>query len=379
VAPTLRVALVVAARRVAIAGQGDVLAALDGRPEFRVPEGQTLVLSADGTGFVVEGGVGGRYERLSFASLSGSRYLTVDGRSYRGTLEAFVRRGVVTVVNAIGIEAYLGGVVNAELGRRAATERAAVEAQAIVSRTYALRNRGRFAAEGYDLQAGVADQVYGGVESETPLGLEAVRATAGMVLAHDGNLIVPFFHSTCGGRTATPEEAFVGVRPLPYLEVVRDERPDGSAWCDGSPRFRWSVEWEGAALRAILGRTLPAALGVDAAAVSDVREVYVRRRGASGRATDVRIRVASGEVPVPAHAIRTVFETPEGRPLGSTAVEFEGAPGSESLARLVARGSGWGHGVGMCQWGAVGRARGGQDHRTIVNAYFPGTTLARWY
>jgi len=364
---------------VAIGGQGDVLAALDGHPEFRVPQGQTLVLSADGNGFVIEGGGGGRYERLSFASLSGSRYLTVDGRPYRATLEAFVRRGAVTVVNAIGIEAYLGGVVNAELGRRAAAERAAVEAQAIVSRTYALRNRGRFVAEGYDLRAGVVDQVYGGVESETPLGLEAVRTTAGLVLAYDGDLIVPFFHSTCGGRTATPDEAFIGVRPLAYLKAVRDERPDGSAWCDGSPRYRWSVEWEGAVLRAILGRTLPAVLGVDAATVSDVREVYVRRRGASGRATDVRIRVANGEVPVPAHAVRTVFETPEGRPLGSTAVAFEGTAGSESLTRLVAHGGGWGHGVGLCQWGAVGRARGGQDYSTIVNAYFPGTTLARWY
>jgi len=373
------VALAIEARSVAIAGQGDLVAALDGRPEFRIPQGAALTLRADGTGFVVDGGPGGRYERLAFASLSASRHLLVDGRPYRGTLEAFVRNGAVTLVNVIGVEAYLGGVVNAELGRRAPAERAAVEAQAIVSRTYALRNRGRFVAEGYDLQAGVRDQVYGGVAAETELGLEAVRATAGLVVTHDGELIVPFFHSTCGGRTAATDEAFIGVRPLPYLRAVRDTRPGGGAWCDGSPRYRWSVEWEGGALRAILGRTLPAALGVDPASVTDVREVYVRRRGASGRATDVRVRVAGGEVPVPAHAVRTVFETPEGRPLGSTAVEFDGTVRGETLQRLVARGGGWGHGVGMCQWGAVGRARGGQDHRTIVNAYFPGTTLARWY
>jgi stage II sporulation protein D len=375
----VRVALAVEARRVEIGGQGDLVAALDGRPEFRQPQGAPLALRADGTGFVVEGGAGGRYERLAFASLSPSRYLTVDGRPFRGTLEAFVRNGAVTVVNVIGVEAYLGGVVNAELGRRAPDERAAIEAQAVVSRTYALRNRGRFVAEGYDLQAGVRDQVYGGVASETQLGLEAVRATAGLVLTHADDLIVPFFHSTCGGRTATAEEAFVGVRALPYLRAVRDERPDGSAWCDGSPRFRWSVEWEGGVLRAILGRTLPAVLGVDPTGVTDVRDVYVRRRGASGRATDVRVRVAGGEIPVPAHAVRTVFETPEGRPLGSSAVDFERAAERETLARLVARGAGWGHGVGMCQWGAVGRARGGQDHRMILNAYFPGTTLARWY
>lgn len=375
----LRVALAVGARSVEIAGQGDVVVAWDGRPEFRLAAGQALTLRSDGSAFAVDGGPGGRYERLTFASLSASRYLTVDGRPYRGTLEAFVRREAVTVVNVVGVETYLGGVVNAELGRRTSSERAAVEAQAIVSRTYALRNRGRFVAEGYDLRAGVADQVYGGVASETEIGLTAVHATAGLVLVYDGELIVPFFHSTCGGRTATPEEAFVSVRPLPYLKTIRDERRDGSAWCDGSPRFRWTVEWEGAALRDILGRTLPAALGVEAATVTDVRDVYVRRRGPSGRATDVRVRVAGGEIPVPAHAVRTVFETPEGRPLGSTAIEFERVEGDQVLARLVASGGGWGHGVGMCQWGAVGRARGGQDHQTIVNAYFPGATLARWY
>ncbi|MDH5198620.1 MAG: SpoIID/LytB domain-containing protein, partial [Gemmatimonadota bacterium] len=222
-------------------------------------------------------------------------------------------------------------------------------------------------------------QVYGGVTSETDLGIAAVRTTAGLVLVHDGELIVPFFHSTCGGRTATPGEAFVSVRSLPYLKAVRDERRDGTAWCDGSPRFRWSVEWEGAALRGILARTLATALGVEATAVTDVRDVYVRRRGPSGRATEVRVRVAGGEIPVPAHAVRTVFETPEGRPLGSTAIAFERHQGEQPLTRLVVRGGGWGHGVGMCQWGAVGRARGGQDRRTIVNAYFPGVTLARWY
>jgi stage II sporulation protein D len=270
-------------------------------------------------------------------------------------------------------------VVNAEMGRRAARERAALEAQAIVSRTYALKNRGRFVAEGYDLEAGVTDQAYGGVAAETDLGWAAVRATAGVVLTWHGDLITPFFHSTCGGRTADPTEAFVSVQRLPYLRSVRDVRPDGSAWCDISPRFQWTVEWEGSELHDILERTLPSVLGIDPASVTALRNVYVRRRGPSGRATEVRVQVAGGEIPVPAHAIRTVFQTPEGRSLGGLAVEFEARHSGDRLTALVAHGHGWGHGVGMCQWGAVGRARGGQNHQTILEAYFPGTTLARWY
>jgi stage II sporulation protein D len=346
---------------------------------FRIPAGRPVVLRADGAAFTAGGSGEGRFERLAFASLSPNQPVLVRGRPYRGTLEAFVRRGRITVVNRIGVEGYVAGVVNAELGRRAAPERAAVEAQAIVSRTYALRNRGRFEAEGYDLQAGVADQVYGGVEAETDLGVAAVQATAGTVLTWHGDLIHPFFHSTCGGRTASPEEAFVSVRPVAYLRAVRDTRGDGSAWCDISPRYRWTVEWEGAALRDILSRTMAAVLGVDSGAVTDLRDVYVRRRGPSGRPTEVRVRVAGGEIPVPAHAVRTVFETPDRRPLGGSAVAFETVRDGDRLVRLTANGGGWGHGVGMCQWGAVGRARGGQRSDEILSAYFPGTTRARWY
>jgi len=377
--PRLRVALAVEAGEITIGGQGDVVAAVDGAPMFRIPAGQSVVLRPDGAAFTVSGSGEGRFERLAFASLSPNRAVTVGNRPYRGTVEAFASGGRVTAVNVVGVEAYLAGVVNAEMGRRATSERAALEAQAVVSRTYALRNRGRFGAAGYDLQAGVADQVYGGIESETSLGVAAVQATAGMVLTYEHALIVPFFHSTCGGRTATPEEAFVAVRPLPYLRSIRDTRRDGSAWCDGSPRFRWAVEWEGDALRDILRRTLPAALGVDAGAVTELRDVYVRRRGPSGRATDVRVKVAGGEIPVPAHAVRTVFQTPEGRPLGASAVEFAATHDGARLAHLTASGGGWGHGVGMCQWGAVGRARGGQHVEEILAAYFPGTSLARWY
>jgi stage II sporulation protein D len=373
------VALAVGAHDVVVGGQGDVIAGVNGAPTLRIPSGRPVNLTADGAALVVDGEGGDRFERLTFASADARSFLTVGGRAYRGTLEAFARGGAVTVVNVLPVEAYLRGVVNAELGRRAAAERAALEAQAIVSRTYALRNRGRFVAEGFDIRAGVTDQVYGGVPSETEDGIAAVRATAGVVLTYRDEPIAPFFHSTCGGRTAEPTEAFVSIGAVPYLRSVRDTRPDGSAWCDGSPRYRWTVEWDAPTLRTILGRTLPAALGVQGSAATDIRDVYVRRRGPSGRATDVRIRVADGEVPVPAHAVRTVFETPEGGPLGGSRVDFKVTHEGNRLTRLAARGTGWGHGVGMCQWGAVGRARAGQDYRTILAAYFPGTALARRY
>jgi stage II sporulation protein D len=93
----------------------------------------------------------------------------------------------------------------------------------------------------------------------------------------------------------------------------------------------------------------------------------------------MRVRLAGGEVPVPGYAVRQVLAAPDGRPLGSSAVRLSATRAGDTVAHLAAEGAGWGHGVGMCQWGAVGRARAGQDARTILATYFPGARLARWY
>jgi stage II sporulation protein D len=84
-------------------------------------------------------------------------------------------------------------------------------------------------------------------------------------------------------------------------------------------------------------------------------------------------------VPVPGYAVRAVLATPDGRPLGSSAVRLTAVREADTVARLRAEGSGWGHGVGMCQWGAVGRARAGQSASVILSTYFPGSRVARWY
>lgn len=377
--PDVRVGVVVRAQGVRISAQGAVAAMRGGGSEFRLIEGLAVRIEAADRTLVVSGAASGRFESLTFLSLDDRRFVEVDGVAYRGVIEVYAREGGVTAVNQVGLEAYVAGVVTAELGRRAPGEQAAVEAQAIVSRTYALDNLGKFASEGFDLRATVTDQAYGGVKAETDQAWRATRATAGTVLTQDGELISTFFHSTCGGATAAPDEAFRTARPRRYLRSVSDRRP-GGYYCDISPRFRWTVEWDGAELANILRRTLPSVMGVDAEVVDAVRDVTVRRRSDAGRVTELRIRVGKGEIPVFGPDLRTVLREPAGRLLGSTAVEFTANHGNDGvIQRLTARGAGWGHGVGMCQWGAVGRARAGQDRETILTNYFPGTKLDRWY
>ncbi len=377
--PDLRIAVKVGAADVSIGGQGSVAAMVKGRAAFRLRSGSEARLVPDGRAVrVISGGSKTRYERLTIVSLDRSQFVRVDGKPYRGVVNVVARPGGLLVINELPMEAYLAGVVNAEMGRRARNEQAALEAQAIVSRTYALKNRGKFGSEGYDLRSTVTDQAYGGVESETAAGRQAVRATVGRVVTYRGKLITAFFHSTCGFSTASPDEAFRLGQPIAYLSPVSD-RHDGGYYCDMSPNFRWRVEWDGTTLRDILRRTVPSILGIDRARVDEIRDVRVRRTGPSGRVAEARIGVSRGEIPVFGPDIRSVFERPDGRSLGSTAVQLTVDRVAGRVRRLTASGAGWGHGVGMCQWGAVGRARAGQDTRTIVAAYFPGTRIERRY
>ncbi len=376
--PSLRVALVAGGSEARVGGTGTVGAMVGGSVQFRLSRGEEVRITPDGRAVRVSGAASGRYERVTFVSLDRSRFVTVGGKPYRGVVEVYVSGGGVTAVNEVSTEAYLAGVINAEMGRRARGEEAALEAQAIVSRTYALKSRGKYASNGYDLRATVSDQAYTGVSSESEQGWQAVRATAGLALTYDGELITAFFSSTCGFSTASPEEVFRFGQRLPYLRPVSDAHAGGH-YCDISPHYRWTVEWGGEELTRILRETVPSVLGVERAAIDQLSDVRVQRTGPSGRVVEVRIGVGRGEIPVFGPDLRSVFRQPDGRRLGATGFQLAVDKSGGRVVRVRASGAGWGHGVGLCQWGAVGRARAGQDARMIVSTYFPGTRLERLY
>jgi stage II sporulation protein D len=248
----------------------------------------------------------------------------------------------------------------------------------VVSRTYALRNLGgRWKAQGFDLSATVSDQVYSGQGAETPEGRAAVADTRGRVLTYEGAPIEAFFYSTCGGRTADGYEVFRGaVRS--YLRSIRDEAGNGSVYCSISPRYRWHEEWTGEALRSTLERNLPRASG-GPSVVREVSNVRVTRRSSSGRVDQLAIALSGPEIKVEGPAIRQVMRLRSGEILKSTAFDLVATVANHRVTHLSVDGMGSGHGVGFCQWGAVGRARAGQGYEQILAAYFPGTRLERRY
>jgi stage II sporulation protein D len=314
---------------------------------------------------------------LTLSSSAG--IVSVNGRRYRGELSLSRSDSGLLVVNRVDVEAYLRGVVPRELGIRGPAERAALEAQAVAARSYAVV-RLHNASRAYDLVATTADQVYGGVESENALADAAVAATEALVLMYDGRIVNAPYSSTCGGTTAEPSEVWRS-RNEPFLQRVSDRIPGSDRfYCDIAPRFRWERSWRADTLTAIVERYLRAYAQVPAGPIGSVRGISVEGRTPSGRVEAISLETDRGRYRLQGNDIRYVLRSPGGELLNSTYFSPDIVAGSDGrLSRLTIRGLGYGHGIGMCQWGAIGRARAGQDFRTILRTYFPGTNVARAY
>jgi stage II sporulation protein D len=174
-----------------------------------------------------------RVNNVGFLFFPGSAAspLRFNGRPYRGFLELSLNRnGRITLVNQLGMEEYLLGVVPAEMSPDSYPEFAALEAQSIAARTYALKNTGRFSSEGYDLTADIRSQVYVGYSGEKEAASEAVRKTAGLAIYYQDQLIDAMYSSTCGGRTEDFANVF-DAPPVPYLRGVvcaTESAPEGA-------------------------------------------------------------------------------------------------------------------------------------------------------
>ena len=380
--PEIRIGLAVGAAQVRVGGNGVVVVnEPDGTRVTTIPPGEVWQVSPVGQrlALVSPGGwVSPSLDAVALAAADPAIPLQINGKPYRGVAELLRDRTGITVVNRLGVEAYLQGVVSAEMGRRSSSEQAALEAQAVVSRTFAVRYPGRRKAQGFDLSAGVSDQVYGGVARETPEGNAAVAATRGLVLTYNGAPVEAFFYSTCGGRTADGIEVFRGT-PQPYLRSIADQAENGIAYCSISPRYRWHEEWSDHSLRATLERNLPAVAGVRGEDIRLVRDIRVARRTPSGRVDQLAIALGGPEIKVDGLAIRQVLRPSSGELLRSNAFTLAATGSGGRVTHLSVDGMGAGHGVGMCQWGAVGRARAGQGFQQILAAYFPGTRVGRRY
>lgn len=290
-----------------------------------------------------------------------------ETRRYRGELRYLATDTAVLVANVLPIEEYLRGVVPLEIGPRGSAERAAVEAQAIAARSYTVVRALEGVTRAWDLTSRPVDQVYGGVDAESAVANAAIAATEGIVLSYRGQVVRAPYHSTCGGTTAAPEEVFAGVGEG-YLRSVSDRVPGTErAWCEISPRYSWERKWSREELVATVARS------TEGKGIRAIHGVDMTGSTASGRLAGLRLSTDRGTIQLRGNALRFALANVGGEILPSTYVSAHWS----ATQGLTLRGRGNGHGVGMCQWGAIARARAGYDAATILLAYYPGTTLSR--
>jgi stage II sporulation protein D (peptidoglycan lytic transglycosylase) len=370
----IRVALAVSEPRVG--GTRDIVwLADDGRTVLASGGSEWRVERSGGRVRAARGGQATPWQDVLFARPVRDEFLTVNARRYRGELQVTVHQGALVFVNRLPLEDYLKGVVPLEMGARPRSDSAALQAQAVASRSYAYTRVGDVSSP-FDVQATVANQAYGGVEAEHEAATAAVEATRGMVLLYRGVVADAPYHSTCGGSTAEPPEVW-RASGSPHLRRVSDRIPGTDRdYCAIAPRYQWTRPFSRAELNESVQRYLAAYASVPAGGPGSVRAITIRSRTESDRVGIVEIETERGTFTVRGDETRYVFRTPRGEILPSTYFIVEPRRHSDgALSDVTMRGKGNGHGVGMCQWGAIGRARAGQSFRSILATYYPGTTV----
>lgn len=278
------------------------------------------------------------------------------GKTYRGGFSIVDGPDrAAALVATLPLDAYLYGVVPLEIGRRWPS--AALQTQAIVARTYALGHR--LKNRPYDVVANAGDQVWGGTAAESADTNAAVDATEGQVVTYLGGLASVFYSSCCGGHTADASRLWGGV-DIPYLRGVVDPYCLGS-----SPDAYWTATLT-------VGQLL-AGLGPKAATVGRLREITLGDPAGDERRS-LRLVGVAGSVEFASGNVRAAVGARTLRSALWRSLTLEGDP---SQAGTVVRieGSGLGHGVGLCQWGARVMAQQGWSPLQIVGFYFPGTLI----
>lgn len=261
------------------------------------------------------------------------------------------------------LDEYVLGAVRAEVlpsTLRAEPPSKALDVQAIVSRTYAVANLGRHAAEGYDLCDTTHCQVYrpaAAGESPTDAAAKAVTATRGRIITFQGRVIQALFHADCGGHTASAAAVWGGT-DAPYLESVAD------SFCSQRPASAWTFAADDAAMLRALNADARTRMG------DRFRRLDVASRDATGRALAVTL-TGSRTVSLRAEVFRAVMTQTFGlRSIRSTSFDV-----ARDGSRFRFTGMGFGHGVGLCQAGSLLRAEARQSPGEIIAHYFPGTRV----
>jgi stage II sporulation protein D len=267
-----------------------------------------------------------------------------NGQSYSGSFDILKDENGLYVINNLPFENYIEGVVASEVGKDWEIE--ALKAQAVISRTYAIFNKNINTENIFHLTSTVLHQVYKG-DNTDPLITQAVEGTTGEILTYEGNPINALYHATCEGKTELPEE--VWVESYPYIKSVE---------CNGvnAPYESWQKKFTFDQIRRALE-------------INGITDIYIDSYTSTGRAKTLKIVTEASELEIKATELRKL--------LGYKALPSTLFSVTKNDTEVIFDGKGYGHGVGLSQWGALEMARKGKTYKEILAHFYPGTTITK--
>lgn len=304
-----------------------------------------------------------------------STRLKFENARYRGMLNFHPHGQSLKTVNVVYMEDYLRGVVPPEIGKRADAEIEAVKAQAVAARTYAMAHLKQYGAQPYDMKASIIDQVYDGMDVEESLVNKAIDATAGMTLMYADQFVNAYYHSTCGGMTDAIDHVW-DKKEIPYLKAVSD----GGA-CSWSKYYRWQETFTEEQLRGRIEQYLASDRGRDLR-IGKIVDLTIIEHTPGGRVGELVITTTQSRFSFHRDRIRWVLGRTSNPDLILPSARFDmdiTRDSDGSVRRVIFKGSGYGHGVGMCQCGAIGYSRQGWTYDQILSHYYTGAEVKKLY
>ncbi len=392
--PLIRVGLLNNQSELAVSSekQLEIKDAVSGKTLLKLNPGKELKMIYDRQGWSLNGKkIANEALRIRALPLKNAEQaVTINKKSYRGELELVKvsHKDKFNVINVLPMEEYLYGIIACEISPN--WPREAVKAQAVAARTYALHSMGKHEKEGYDVCTSTDCQVYGGKNAETPGGNAAVDATRGEVMLYKGQPIAAYFHGSSGGYTENGENVWGG--NLPYIKGVID-------YDQKSPYYQWEKKISSKLFESKMknaGYLAGKLTGIQLSDLPDKRPLLQPKttdRGVSGRVKKLVLISERGKKEISGNQVRSILG------LNSTLFDIKivdaDAKNSEreetTLHRIVAgkeqtllfRGYGWGHGLGLSQWGAKAMAeRAGSDtgfYKSVLRHYYSGVEIKKKY
>ncbi|MCQ9208782.1 MAG: SpoIID/LytB domain-containing protein [Omnitrophica bacterium] len=283
---------------------------------------------------------------------SKSPAIYLNGRRFRGAIDIIRQPNKkLLAINHLDVDEYVSGVLYHEVAPWWPME--ALKAQAIVARSFALYQAKVNAHKDYDLVSTVYSQVYGGRTSERGRTSRAVRLTKNQILTYKNKLFPTFYHATCAGYTENAANLWkINIRPL----RGREDR-----FCRRSPHFTWKKK--------VSLKTIEEALEKADFKVGLIKAIEIVDRNISGRISELEITSTRGKIKVGSNRFRLA--------VGPNLIRSTNFTVQIKKRKAYFEGFGWGHGVGMCQWGAFFMSRKGYNAEQILGYYYPESKIKK--